>query len=173
MSFPGEISLKKLPSGYRLIRKPVREIEQLYNKTTTWENKNVIPGINDNKLKKVSGDCLHLVGEFDLKTSDNFGIMLRHSTKKAGTEILYNAKRGMLTVLGCNVPVKTTKNKIKLEILLDRSSIEIFVNDGEQVISNCFTPDEKAHKLALFTNGGELGIDKMEVHKLNNVWREK
>jgi sucrose-6-phosphate hydrolase SacC (GH32 family) len=173
MSFPCELSVTNFPSGYKLVRKPIAEIEKIHKKNYLWENKNVIPGVNDNKLKRVSGDCLHIIGEFDIKTSDNFGIMLRHSNKTQGTEILYNVKRGVLTVLGCTVPLPAVNNKIKLEILLDRTSVEVFANDGQTVISNCFIPDEKALDVVLYTNGGELGIDKLEVYELESIWKEQ
>lgn len=173
MSFPCELSVTKFPTGYKLIRKPIAELNQLHGKSYSWEDKNLIPGINENKLKKVSGDCLHIIGEFDIKSSDNFGLMLRHSSKEAGTEILYNVKRGTLSVLGCTVPLPAENNKIKLEILLDRTSIEIFANDGQKVISNCFTPAKKAMDVLLFTNGGELGIDKIDVYKIESVWNQE
>lgn len=170
MSFPCELNVTKFPTGYKLTRTPITEIEQLHGKSYSWENKNVIPGIPENKMKKVSGDCLHIIAEFDLKTSDNFGLMLRHSTKVPGAEILYNVKRGTLSVLGSTVPLPAKNNKIKLEILLDRTSIEIFANDGQTVVSNCFTPGEKSMDVVLFTNGGELGIDKLDVYKLESIW---
>jgi fructan beta-fructosidase len=173
MSFPCELSVIKASTGYRLIRKPVAEIEHIQKETFSVENKNVIPGINDNKLKKVSGDCLRLVGEFDLKTSDNFGIMIRNSSKNPGTEIMYNVKRGTLTMLGSTVPMQPVNNKIKFDILIDRSSIELFANDGQAVISACFNPDPKSNDMVLFTNGGELGIDKLVAYKIESVWKEK
>ncbi|WP_319500014.1 glycoside hydrolase family 32 protein [uncultured Draconibacterium sp.] len=173
MSFPCELSVTKFDYGYQLIRKPISEIEKLHGKHDSWEDKNVFPGLNDNKLKKVSGDCLHIIGEFDLKTTDNFGFMLRNDSKSAGTEILYNVKSETLTVLGCTVPLPPVDNTIKLEILLDRSSIEIFANDGKKVISNCFTPGEKAMDVVLFTNGGELGINKIDVYEMNSIWEKE
>jgi sucrose-6-phosphate hydrolase SacC (GH32 family) len=153
MSFPCELSLTKFNSGYKLIRNPVKEIETLHSKHYKWNDKNLIPGINENILKKVHGDCFHIVGEFDIKTADNFGFMLRHSRKNPGVELLYNVKRGTLSVLGSMVPLLPVDNKIKLEILLDRASIEVFANDGQAVISNCFTPAEKSNDLELFTRG--------------------
>ncbi len=172
MSFPCELSLTKFPSGYQLIRTPIREIEQLHDKGYSVKNKNLIPGLTSNQIKKVSGDCLHIIAELDIKTSDNFGLMLRHSNKTPGTEILYNVKRGTLSVLGNTVPLPTIGNKLKLEILLDRASIEIFANDGKKVISNCFTPNEKALDVVFFTNGGELAIDKLDIYKIESVWAE-
>lgn len=172
MTFPSELSVTKLPTGYKLIRRPISEIELLYDKHQSWENKNIIPGIKQNKVKSVSGDCIFLSGEFDLKTCDNFGFMVRHSTKTPGTEILYNVKRGVLTVLGTTVPLLPIDNKIKLEILIDRTSIEIYANDGQAVVSNCFTPDDKAQDMELYTNGGELEVIKLDVYKLKSIWEE-
>lgn len=173
MSFPCEISLTKFSFGYKLVRKPVKEIEMLHGKRQSWEDKILIPGINQNKTKGVTGDCLHIIAEFDLKTSDNFGFVLRNSKKIPGVEIAYNVKRGVLTVLNSTVPVVPVDNKISLEILLDRSSIEIFANGGQTVISNCFTPTEGAEDVALYTNGGELGIDKLDIFEMESIWVEK
>jgi sucrose-6-phosphate hydrolase SacC (GH32 family) len=169
MSIPCELSLTKFSFGYKLVRKPVKEIETLQDKHYSWENKLLIPGINENKTKSVSGDCFRIVGEFDLKTADSFGFLIRHGKKISGTEIQYNTKRGVLTVLNSTVPIVATDNKIKLEILIDRSSIEIFANDGQTVISNCFTPAD-GKDMILYTTGGELGVNKLDVYELNSIY---
>lgn len=172
MSFPCELSLTKFNAGYKLVRKPVKEIAKLHGKRYQWERKNLIPGLNDNMLKKVSGDCLHIIADFDIKTSDSFGFMVRRNRKSEGSEILFNVKRGTLSVMGSTVEIETPNNALSLEILIDRSSIEVFVNGGQTVISNCFVPVEGANSIALFTNGGELGIEKLDIYKLNSVWRD-
>ena len=171
MSFPCQLSLTKFNFGYKLIRNPVKEIEKLHGKRQKWENENLIPGINQNILKSVKGDCLHLIAEFDIKTSDNFGFMVRSSKKHPGTEILYNVKRELLTVLGSSVQLAPVENKISFNILLDRASIEIFGNGGQAVVSNCFNPEEGANDLVLFTNGGELEVLKMDVYEMDSAWR--
>ncbi len=173
MSFPNELKLTKFVSGYKLIRTPVAEIKSLHGKHYKWENKDLIPGLDENKTKKVSGDCLHIIADFDIKTSDNFGFMLRSDKKQAGIEVLYNVKRGTLNVLGSNIPLMPIDNHIKLEILLDRTSLEIYANDGQAVASNCFVANEKNDKVILYTNGGELGVVKLDVYKMESVWRDK
>lgn len=173
LAIPSELSVTKISSGYKLIRKPVSEIEVLHGKHDSWTDKNLIPGINQNKLKKVSGDCLRITGEFDLKTSDNFGFMIRHSNKNPGVEILYNVKRGVLTVLGSTVPLLPINNTLKFDILIDRSSIEIFANDGQSVVSSCFEPEVKSKDVVLFTNGGELEIIQLDVYDMESMWVEK
>jgi sucrose-6-phosphate hydrolase SacC (GH32 family) len=173
MSFPCEISLTKFSFGYKLVRKPVKEIEMLHGKHHNWEKKTLIPGIKENKTKSVKGDCLHIIADFDLLTSDNFGFMLRNSKKVPGVEIAYNVKRGVLTVLGSTVPIVPVDNRISLEILLDRASIEIFANGGQTVVSNCFTPTEGAEDVVLYTNGGELGINKLDIYEMKSIWDGK
>ena len=172
MTFPCELALTKYNFGYKLTRTPVNEIELLHDKHYDWENENLIPGINKNLVKKVKGDCLHIVGEFDLKTSDTFGFMIRKGRKSAGTEVLYDVKRGTLSVLGSATPLMPVDKVLTLEILIDRASIEIFANGGQTVISNCFTPEEGADELELFTHGGELGVNQLDIYVVNSAWRE-
>ncbi len=169
MSFPCELTLTKFSFGYKLVRNPVKEIELLHDKHYDWKEKNLIPGIKENLLRSVKGDCLHIIGLFDLKTANYFGFMIRNNRKNSGTEIMYNVKNRTLSVLGSIVPIVPVDNKIKLELLVDRTSIEIFINDGQTVVSNCFTPEEGANDLALFTNGGELGVDWLDIYKLKSV----
>lgn len=172
MTFPCELSLTNFKTGYKLIRKPVKEIEKLHGKDYEWEDENLIPGLNKNLVKRVKGDCLHITGEFDLKTSDSFGFMLRSDRKNPGTEIIYNVKRGTLTVLGTTVPLLPADNKIILEILLDRASVEVFANNGQAVVTNNFTPVEGAENIELFTNGGELFVDDLKIFEVQSAWRE-
>lgn len=173
MSFPCEIALTKFSFGYKLVRKPVREIEELHGKHYEWKNKNLIPGINENILKGVKDDCLHIIGEFDLKTANSFGFMIRNSRKKPGTEIMYNVKRRVLTIMGSTMPIVPVDNKISLEILVDRTSIEIFANGGQSVVSTCFNPDEDSNDLVLYNTGGELGVDQLDIYKMNSIYDEK
>ena len=62
---------------------------------------------------------------------------------------------------------------LQFEILLDRSSIEIFVNDGEVVLSSCFTPAEEDDDLTLWTQGGELFVNEIQVYELKSAWNGK
>ncbi|NOY95358.1 MAG: glycoside hydrolase family 32 protein [Chlorobi bacterium] len=173
LTFPCEISLRKFGEGVRLFRQPVKEIELLHGKHYEWTDKNIIPGINQNIVRKVKGDCLHIIGTFNIKTSDNFGLMLRHGKKIVGSEILYNVKTGVLSCLGTRIPVKPVDGRIELEILLDRTSIELFVNGGSAVITNSFLPAKGNKDLALFTNGGELLVEKLDIYEMKSAWRDE
>lgn len=170
MTFPCELSLKKFPDGIRLVRKPIKEISLLHKKPEVWENENLIPGINKNLTRSVKGDCLHIVGSFKLKSADSFGFVVRLDKKNNGTEIMYSVKDKMLNCMGKKALVEPIDGVIKLEILLDRSSIELFANDGKVVLSSCFVPDENADGLYLFNTGGEILVEKLEVFPMKSIW---
>lgn len=173
MTFPYELSLKKFTEGIRLIKKPVREIELLHEKGEVWENKNLIPGINKNLTHGVKGDCLHIIGSFKVKTADSFGFYVRLDKKDNGTEIIYNTKLKALTCLGKSVDLEPVDGVIKLEVLLDRSSIEIYANDGKVVMSSCFVPMEDAFGMYLFNIGGELLVEKLEIYPMKSIWQKE
>jgi fructan beta-fructosidase len=170
MTFPCELSLKKFNNGLRLIREPVSEINLLHEKHYKWRNKNLIPGINENMVKKLRGNCFHIRGVFDLKTADAFGFLFNANKKQAGTELLYNVKRGTLTCLGSTIPIEPIDNKIYLEILIDRSSIEVFANNGRAVMSNCYTPDPDGDEVKLINTGGELLVEQLDIYSMNSIW---
>lgn len=170
MTFPCELSLKKFIEGVRLIRKPVKEIELLHQKGEVYENKNLIPGIDKNLTRGIKGDCLHIIGSFKVKTTDSFGFLVRIDKKQTGTEIMYNTAAKTLTCLGKSAVVEPVDGVVKLEILLDRSSIEIFANNGEVVMSSCFSPVENAFGLTLYNTGGELFVEKLEVYPMKSIW---
>ena len=171
MNFPCELSLKNYKEGIRMVRTPIKEIQLLHKKGKHFEEKNLIPGLqNKNLLKGLKGDCIHLIGTFDLKTVNSFGFMLRHSKKKNGTEIRYDALKNTLSCLGQTAMLQPEDGKIKLEILLDRTSIEIFANDGKVVMSSCFTPEQDMQDLVLYNTGGELYVEKLDVYPLKSIY---
>jgi fructan beta-fructosidase len=172
-TFPCELSLKKYIDGIKLVRKPVKEIELLHSKGEIWENKNLIPGINKNLAHGVKDDCLHIIGSFKVKTADSFGFFVRLDKKNSGTEINYNTKTKTLECMGKSSVVEPVDGVIKLDILLDRSSIEIFANDGNVAMSSCFTPSDKAYGLYLFNTGGEIFVEKLEVYPMKSIWQKE
>ncbi|MGQ7870132.1 glycoside hydrolase family 32 protein [Sunxiuqinia sp. sy24] len=170
MTFPTELALKNYLEGIRLVRTPAKEIELLHEKGDTWEDKNLIPGLNKNLTRKVKGDCLHIQGTFDLKSVNSFGFVVRSSRKETGVEIRYDATKQVLSCLGQGVLLSPEDNKIQLEILIDRTSIELFGNGGKAVLSSCYTADPDAQELVLYNTGGELLVEKLDIYPLKSMY---
>ena len=171
MTFPCELALMGEGNDMRLIRKPVKEIGLLHKKKVySAVNKRIIPGLNKNPVKGIKGDCLHIVGTFDLSTVGSFGFMVRMSQDLVGTDISYDAMKNTLSCMGLLVTLPPENGKITLEILIDRTSIEVFANGGKMVMSGCFTPYEKDNQIYLYNIGGELIIEKLEIFTMKSIY---
>jgi len=173
MTFPCELSLKQDHDGIGLIREPINNLSILHKKGNKFENKDLIPGLNKNILHGIKGDCFHIKGTFEIKTASTFGVFLKYSLKGKGININYNVEGKTLSCLNKKVTLLPKEGKIKLEILLDRTSVEVFCNDGEVVITKGIAPDPESKGLYLYNTGGELFVDNLQVYALRSVYDKK
>jgi fructan beta-fructosidase len=173
MSFPCELSLRTLKSGTFICRKPIEAIASIYEKDFKRKAKNIIPGIKGNLTGTIKGGTFHILAQFDPKTSDGFGFIIRNGKKNTGIMLKYEPAKKMLDCLDRQALVEPKNGKINLEILVDRSSIEIFANDGEIGLTSCFNPTQGDDDLVLWTQGGELFVDELEIYQLKSVWPDK
>jgi fructan beta-fructosidase len=164
MSFPCELTLRTGPEGVRLFRYPLNVIKNLYAEQLVWRDQMISP--NMNIPEGFEGDVLDIHAEIELAGAQTFGFELR------GQRIAYDVGNSTLAWHD-SAPLLPVQNRVRLRILLDRSSIEIFGNDGQISITNLFFPDSTDHKLRLFTEGGDIRIISLEVNRLESIWQEK
>jgi len=173
LTFPFEFMLHEYETGIEMIQQPIQELQTLHDKMYRWEARKIYPGIKNNLLNGVKGKELHLKGVIDIMNCDQFGFLIRSNKNSEGTEISYNVKKAVLNFLGTQLDYKPANNKIEIELLIDRSSIELLIDGGRYVISYPFTPVPESLRYELFTIGGEIMVDKMEVQQLKSVWIEE
>jgi fructan beta-fructosidase len=58
-------------------------------------------------------------------------------------------------------------DKIRLQVLFDKSSLEIFVNEGEKVLTTYIYPDENATGCSAFATGGSAVIKTLRMWDLS------
>ncbi|MEI7422574.1 MAG: glycoside hydrolase family 32 protein [Prolixibacteraceae bacterium] len=173
MSFPVELHLRATKKGPVLCRKPIAAIASLFENHLIKKNKNIIPGLNDNLLGGIKGDAIFIKTIVMPKTADSFGFIVRNGKTSNGTDIHYDTAKKLLDVNGIKMTVEPIDGKMEFEILLDRSSIEIFVNGGQNAISTCFSPAPKEEGLMIYSQGGELFVESLEAHTLKTAWSSK
>lgn len=172
LSFPNEVVLKEFETGVELLQQPSEKLKSIFNKEIIFEDERIYPGLSNNILKKIKGSEIHIKTTIDTKSSDQFGIIVRSDRDHQGTEINYNVKKNILSFLGTRIEYLPEGSKIKLEILIDRSSIELYIEDGRYVITYPFEPIPENIRYELYTTGGEINVDYMEVHTIQSIWRE-
>ncbi len=162
MSFPCQLTLSTTPEGIRLYRRPIKEIENIHQKGYSWNNQILEP--DGNLLSDIHGELLHIQAEIEVGNAAEFGFIVR------GENIRYIVAKGELFCLGKSASLRMLAGKIKLEILLDRTSLEIFGNDGRVSMSSCFLPDPTDTNLKIYTSGGKVRIVSLKVYELGSIW---
>jgi levanase/fructan beta-fructosidase len=186
MSIPRDISLRETKDGIRLVQNPAKVIKEnlssLSNQTLQFQNLNV-EGDNQNifKEKKIHGNSYWLNAEIEVPDNAIAGFKIGSGKDKNEntfyeTVIGYDASKHEVFVdrthSGGNINpdkriqtmhVDENNGKIKFEILFDKSSLEIFVNDGEETLTTYIYPPENADGISVFSKGGKSVITSLKI----------
>ena len=159
MSLPRELTLKRSGDSVRLNQRPLRNITSLRGKELKAEN--------------ISGKQLELEIEIDIAGAEEVGVKVLKSGEEE-TVIGYDAVKEELFLdrthsgnVGFDpdfpsiekVKLKPVEGKISLRIFIDHSIIEVFANDGEQVISDQVFPTKEDAKIEIYSKDGAPKIN--------------
>jgi len=162
MSIPCELTLGSFDEGIRLCRVPVREIKALRKQLYSW--KDIVPEPGDDILSDIRGELFEIEVELEPADADEFGFNLR------GTSMLYDVNEQKLSCRDKELDVEPVKGRVKLHILVDRTSIEIFANGGRENMFLCFPLDADNKSLSILSRGGRTKIRKLNIWKLKSIW---
>ena len=163
-TFPCALTLRKFSDGIKLCRQPVKEIEKLHRKKHAWKSRVLEPG--ENLLAVVPGELFDIQAELAPGEAKEVGFVIR------GIEVTYDAGTSKLTCMGKSGDLGLEAGKIKLQILVDRTSIEIFGNDGALSMTFSFMPDPAKSGIGVFAKGGRAKIASMNVYELCSIWKK-
>ena len=163
MLFPVELTLHTTEEGIRMFAKPVREISTLYKKKHSWRGKTIKPG--ENLLEDIKGELFHIQAEFSPADAEEFGFVIR------GLPLTYNAEENLIACKDKKARLNPDDGKIRLELLVDKNSVEIFGNNGSMYmpIGQIFPEDNKS--IELFSKGGKMQVEDIKVYELNSAWK--
>ena len=163
MLFPVELTLHTTEEGIRMFAEPVREIRSLHEKKHSWQRKTIKPG--ENLLEDIKGELFHIQAEFSPADAEEFGFVIR------GLPLTYNAEKNLIACKDKKARLKPDDGKIRLELLVDKNSVEIFGNNGSMYmpIGQILPEDNKS--IELFTKGGKTQVEGIEVYELNSAWK--
>ncbi|MED4474450.1 MULTISPECIES: glycoside hydrolase family 32 protein [Bacillaceae] len=125
---------------------------------------------------ETSGQSLELKVNFDLSNTNSEGIglhVLKSEDGKEYTEIKYDTSSGEVLVdlnrAGQISGIASAKIKecdeLSLHIYVDRCSVEVFINDGEKVITNRVYPDNRSNRIELFADN-TVNVSDLQIWSL-------
>ena len=159
ISFPCTLTLRGTPNGLRVFRQPIREIAVLHNGQDTWTNRTL--SANQVLPLEPSGRLFHIQAEVSIPAGAKLVFNIR------GAPVILTSK----TVESGSSPASVFDQIRAVEILVDRASIETFVNQGE--ISSTRFVLAKENGLSVKAEGGTVALRSLTIYQLKSAWKEE
>lgn len=153
MTLPRELSIRE----GRLCQNPIRELERYRGARIEYRR---VPVRGETRLKGICGRCLDMTVTLypgDGRETWRWFLMRLAQDGEHFTSVFYLPETGTIRVDRSHsgfpydivnvreFPVHEREGRLKLRVILDRYSLELFVNDGEQAASlTLYTPQEAA-----------------------------
>jgi sucrose-6-phosphate hydrolase SacC (GH32 family) len=180
MSLPRALSLRKAGDHWFLLQRPVRELEKLRGERRHVALNDVNGPADLSSLNKGLADEYEIEADLEPSPEAVFDLHL----KTGAAEV---------TVLRCDVPerkltldrtrsgkvdfhkqfpgryiapVRLMDGRLKLRIFVDASSVEVFVNEGETVLTSLIMPSAGGRRVELRVDRGGLRRADLRVWNL-------
>ncbi len=163
MMLPTELSLRTTKDGPRLFNNPIKETEQLFSKIDSWKN---LTSAKANEL-------LHQFSDYD-KIRIRTKIKLSHATEAgfnlyAQRMISYDMNANILNTMFYS-PQDPTSMELSADIYIDRTSIEVFFDNGIYTSYLERKPDLNNQEGFHFW-GNNIEILELEVFEIKGIWK--
>ena len=181
MNFPVTLTLRTTANGIRLCPMPIREIETLYESEATFEDEKIKPG--DNLLSGFKGGLLDIDADIEVSRADRVGfrigkfeVVYDNNEKKLtcgrdGVEPTYDDLSNKSRAGKEFATLEPSRGHIQLRILVDKTSVEIYANNGEVFMPmGAVSKGGQDKSLELFAEGGTAKIRSLAIRELKSVW---
>ena len=162
MNFPVVLSLRSTVDGVRMFPEPVREIESLYDGSYGWYDQELSE--DNNPLVDISGELFDIQADIDLNKATQLVFTIR------GTPVVYDRAKSELCCQENVATVRPVNGRLRLRMLVDRTSIEIFANDGAVYMPMGVLLGDRPRTLTVATKGGPAKIKQLNVYPLKSIW---
>jgi sucrose-6-phosphate hydrolase SacC (GH32 family) len=165
MCFPCELSLRRTSEGPRLCWRPVRELSTIETgRFTLGAPARLGPGAVGDPLEGVKGELLDLRAEFDPGDAAAVGFDIR------GTQVVYDARKRELVCRDRRAPLAAEGGRVRLQVLADRTSLEIFGGDGLVYMPMACLPGAEDTSVGAFAREGTATLHALDVRQVHSIW---
>ncbi|MBT5099221.1 MAG: glycoside hydrolase family 32 protein [Polaribacter sp.] len=180
MTIPRELKLKKNEKEFVLSSAPVSELSKYVSKTIVKEtltvnNQKTIITQSEIDLSRVriQLEMNHLKSDkYDFTFQNSFGDRLSFGIDNIKKQYYLNRQNsGKVTFSDkfantiSKAPIKNPSNMLKIEVLVDKTSIEVFYNDGETIMTEIFFPNEPFEAFSINTTDAALILENIKIEE--------
>jgi len=174
MTIPRKLSLRQTAEGIRLLQEPVDELEGLKGRTSDIGR----------PVSSTNGDSFELESEMRLGTAQEVGWKLLAADgtytlvgyDRRGHKLFVDRTHSGLTGFSKDfasrneAPLNLRNEVLRVRVLVDRCSVEVFAQDGEVAMTELVFPEAGAKGIERWESGGKAGSVKAHVADLRSVW---
>jgi fructan beta-fructosidase len=175
MTLPRRLALHNTPEGIRLMQRPVDSLTQLRGTP-----------IPVHESMSGTGHQFQFTSIIPLGTAHEAGwkVLLKGGTF---TSIGYDRQKGVLFVdrthsgdvgfskdfpARTEAPLKLKGNRLQLDVVVDRDSVEVFAEGGRVTMTNLVFAPQDADGLQFYANGGKAAAVSGSLWKFRSAWRK-
>ena len=181
MTVPRELKLVKKGDNYILTSLPVKELDQLKTNTISLNN------VEIKKDYDLSGKIKDLQGQYwiDITTAAPKDVSIKLSNG-SGEEVIvgYNREKNQYYIdrtksgtVGFNKgfakvfsgPRLSDKTNIKMKLLVDVASVELFADDGMTVMTGIYFPTHTFNRVNIQSDES-ISIKDLQFSKMKSIW---
>lgn len=164
MLLPTVLSLRTTKEGIRLFSEPIKELETLQTLKGQWKD---LTAGNANELMQPynQADCLRIRATLKLSHATSAGLSL-YGQNLLDYDMNFNRVNGVFYS-----PEDMTSMEISVDMILDRTSVEVFVDGGAYSYSMERRPD-RANKTGFNFWGNNIEVTNLEVYSLSSIWNK-
>lgn len=187
-SVPRTVTLRDIPGqGIRLVQEPVAELASLREGHVRLEGMDLDAANRALAERGVRGTALEIDAVLEPGTSTEVGLSVRRGAEGEETLVGYDAPRALLSVDRTAsgdvafhpgfpgehaAPLPMTDGRVRLRILVDASSVEVFGGAGETVITDAIFPAPESDGVQLYAKNGTARVVSMDVWRMRSAWAD-
>lgn len=187
-TFIRELKLQSVHHKIQLTQTPIKAFDQLHQKILFHHQGPMTITPSDTSLSdhQVEAQLFEIEATLDPVGADTLGFKIRSNGHGQVTLVGYDALAGTVfidrTKSGDDqfspsfatrhyAPVALGENgKLNLRIIVDTSSVTVFADQGEVVLTDLIFPDASSVGMNMFSEGGNASIEGLTIWKLRSIW---
>jgi fructan beta-fructosidase len=181
MTLPRQLSLNYSNGSYTMLQNPIPEVSTLRTPIPGGVGSTIGPGVDPLAGTNVQGDQLEIMATIQPGTAGTFGFEVR---KAPGQETIigYNVAGGyvyidrdhsgsfdLFTGTQTAALAPQADGSIQLDIFVDQSSVEVFANQGQVVLTDLIFPYPSATGVSAFASGGNATLVSFAAFQISSV----
>jgi fructan beta-fructosidase len=179
---PRALTLMKTSEGIRLTQSPAKELSALrdqhfHARNATWQQLEALLS------KREWTETLELEAVLDVNGAQEFGFSFRtgpHYGTRVGFDptwstVYIDRRHSGDLIVGPtfnarhDAPIRLENGRIKMHILLDRSSVELFADNGVLTITDLIYPREQDRGLGVYAAGRPPSVKSLDIWTLKQA----